>query len=384
MKSSSREIRTAATPGLGILDEYPRVRLCRLPTPLEAMPNLGRALGGARVYVKRDDCTDLAFGGNKVRQLEFYLGEARQQGADTILITGAVQSNFVRLAAAAARRSGMDCHIQLEERVRRDDSLYRNSGNVLLDRILGATLYSYPEGEDEEGADRRVAEIAEELKGEGRRPYIIPLGPGHPPLGALGYVVAAKELLEQIASGQLSIDEVVVPSGSGHTHGGLLFGLRALGSQVRVTGVCVRRNAGPQKERIRDRCGEIAELLETANPVADEDIRIVDDFLAPGYGRLNPPTLEAIRMAGSLEGLILDPVYTGKTMAGLIHRARRSGPECSFLLMHTGGTPAIFAYGAELTAELERRVPTADSDSERRFPTADSCGDRDVPAPMGD
>ena len=259
----------AAEVGLGTLEEFPRRRLCRLPTPLEAMPNLGAAVGGARAYVKRDDCTDLAFGGNKVRQLEFYLGEARLQGADTILITGAVQSNFVRLAAAAARKSGMDCHIQLEERVPRDDSLYRNSGNVLLDRVLGATLYSYPEGEDEEGADRRVAEIAEELKGEGKRPYIIPLGPGHPPLGALGYVVAAQELLEQMASRRISIDEVVVPSGSGHTHGGLLFGLRALGSQVRVTGVCVRRNAAPQRERIRDRCREVAELLETANPVAD-------------------------------------------------------------------------------------------------------------------
>ena len=337
--------------GLGTLEEFPRLRLCRLPTPLEAMPNLGQALGGARVHVKRDDCTDLAFGGNKVRQLEFYLGEARLQGADTILITGAVQSNFVRLAAAAARKSGMDCHIQLEERVSRDDSLYRNSGNVLLDRILGATLYSYPQGEDEEGADRRVSEIAEELRGEGRRSYIIPLGPGHPPLGALGYVVAAQELLEQMASRQFCIDEVVVPSGSGHTHGGLLFGLRALGSKVRVTGVCVRRNAAPQRERIRDRCREIAELLETANPVAGEDIRIVDDFLAPGYGRLNPPTLEAIRMAGSLEGLILDPVYTGKAMAGLIHRARRE-PGRSFVLMHTGGTPAVFAYGEELTAAL--------------------------------
>ena len=271
----------AAIDGLGSLGKFPRLRLCRLPTSLEAMPNLGAALGGARVFVKRDDCTDLAFGGNKVRQLEFYLGEARLQDADTILITGAVQSNFVRLAAAAARKSGMDCHIQLEERVPRDDPLYRNSGNVLLDRILGATLYSYPEGEDEEGADRRVSEIAEELKGQGRRPYIIPLGPGHPPLGALGYVVAAEELLEQIASRQLTIDEVVVPSGSGHTHGGLLFGLRALGSQVRVTGVCVRRNAGPQKERIRDRCREIAELLETANPVAGEDIRTVAGLTCP-------------------------------------------------------------------------------------------------------
>ncbi len=337
---------------LGCLGEFPRVRLCRLPTPFEAMPNLGDALGSARVHVKRDDCTDLAFGGNKVRQLEFYLGEARLQEADTVLITGAVQSNFVRLTAAAARKLGMDCEIQLEERVPRDDPLYRNSGNVLLDRILGVTIHSYPEGEDEDGADKQVGEIAEKLKRKGRRPYIIPLGPGHKPLGALGYVLAAQEILQQLESEKLSLDEVVVPSGSGHTHGGLLFGLRALGSQVRVTGVCVRRGAKAQKERIWSRCQEIAELLRTHNPVAEGDICLLDDFLAPGYGRLNEATVQAIQLAGKSEGLILDPVYTGKTMAGLIHRARSARPGRSFLLIHTGGTPALFAYGSELTAEL--------------------------------
>ena len=337
---------------LGCLGEFPRVRLCRLPTPLESMPNLGEALGKARAHVKRDDCTDLAVGGNKVRQLEFYLGEARLQEADTVLITGAVQSNFVRLAAAAARKLGIDCQIQLEERVPRDDPLYRNSGNVLLDRILGVTIHSYPVGEDEEGADKRVGEIAEKLKRDGRRPYIIPLGPGHKPLGALGYVLAAQEILQQLESEKLSLDEVVVPSGSGHTHGGLLFGLRALGSPVQVTGICVRRGAEAQRERIWRRCQEIAELLRTQNPVAEGDICLLDDFLAPGYGQLNEATVRAIQLAGRSEGLILDPVYTGKTMAGLIHRARSTSRGRSFLLIHTGGTPALFAYSSELTAEL--------------------------------
>ena len=337
---------------LGCLDEFPRVRLCRLPTPLESMPNLGDALGEARVYVKRDDCTDLAFGGNKVRQLEFYLGEARLQEADTVLITGAIQSNFVRLTAAAARKLGMDCQIQLEERVPRNDSLYRDSGNVLLDRILGTTLHFYSEGEDEEGADRRVSEIAERLKRSGRHPYIIPLAPGQKPLGALGYVVAAREILEQLEAEKLSIDEVVVPSGSGHTHGGLLFGLRALGSPLQVTGVCVRRRSEAQSERIWCRCQEIAELLRIPNPVAESDICLVDDFLAPGYGQLNQATVQAIELAARSEGLILDPVYTGKTMAGLVHRARSSSRGRSFLLIHTGGTPALFAYGSELTAAL--------------------------------
>jgi len=201
---------------LGRLDALPRARLAHTPTPLEALPNLAASLGGARLYVKRDDCTGLAFGGNKVRQLEFYLGEAQARNADTVLITGAVQSNFVRLAAAAARKLGMEIHIQLEERVPKTDPAYRSSGNVLLDRLLGATLYSYSDGEDEAGADKRLRAIAAELEAQGRRPYVIPLAPGHPPLGALGYVEAARELLDQLAAQELGLDEIVVSSGSGH------------------------------------------------------------------------------------------------------------------------------------------------------------------------
>ncbi|MCH9000399.1 MAG: D-cysteine desulfhydrase family protein [Proteobacteria bacterium] len=344
---------SARTEALGRLDELPRARLGHAPTPIDAMPNLGARLGPARLYVKRDDCTGLAFGGNKVRQLEFYLGEAVARNADTVLITGAVQSNFVRLAAAGARKLGMDCHIQLEERVPNTDPVYRNSGNVLLDRILGATLHAYAHGEDEAGADRRIREIAAELEAEGRRPYVIPLAPGHAPLGALGYVVAAREILAQMAAEGLAIDEVVTASGSGNTHAGLLFGFRALGCPVTVTGVCVRRPAAPQRERIAARCREIAELLGVAPVVEDGDIHLTDDVLAPGYGQLNPPTVEAIAMTARSEGLILDPVYTGKAMAGFIQRARQAGTGQSLLFIHTGGTPALFAYGAALAEALD-------------------------------
>ncbi|MCH8155823.1 MAG: D-cysteine desulfhydrase family protein [Proteobacteria bacterium] len=313
----------AETPGpLGRLDDLPRARLGHVPTPIEAMPNLGARLGADALYVKRDDCTGLAFGGNKVRQLEFYLGDAVAQAADTILITGAVQSNFARLAAAGARKLGMDCHIQLEERVPKTDPLYRNSGNVLLDRLLGATLHTYPGGEDEAGADAHLREIAAGLEAQGRRPYVIPLAPGHAPLGALGYVDAAREILAQAAAQDLAFDEIVVSSGSGHTHGGLLFGLRALGCPARVTGICVRRPAAAQRPRIESRCREIAELLEAAPVVAEDDVHLTDEFLAPGYGQLNPATVEAIELAARTEALILDPVYTGKTMAGFIQRAR--------------------------------------------------------------
>jgi D-cysteine desulfhydrase/L-cysteate sulfo-lyase len=314
---------------------------------MDHMANLSAEFG-VELYVKRDDCTGLAFGGNKVRQLEFYFGEAKAQGADTVLITGAVQSNFVRTAAAAARLFSMTCHIQLEERVARDDALYRTSGNVLLDRLLGATLHAYPDGEDEAGADRRLNELADDLAGQGRRPYIIPLGPGYAPLGALGYIVAAAEILDDMKARDLTFDRVVVASGSGNTHAGLLFGLRALGSAVPVTGVCVRRSADLQVPRLAARCREIADFLKMASPVSDADIVVTDAFLAPGYGSLNPATIDALTRAARSESLILDPTYTAKTMAGFLDLAGKAGAGETMLFIHTGGTPAIFAYGADL------------------------------------
>ncbi|TQV75819.1 D-cysteine desulfhydrase family protein [Denitrobaculum tricleocarpae] len=336
---------------LGRLAELPRARLFHAPTHLEFMPNLTAACGGKRaLYVKRDDLTDMAFGGNKVRQLEFYLGEAQAQGADTVLITGAVQSNFARLTAAGARKLGMESHIQWEERVAKQDPRYRNSGNVLIERILGATLHSYPLGEDETGADRRLGEIAEELRQAGRKPYVIPLAPGHAPLGALGYVVAARELLQQITAAELAVDGIVVASGSGATHAGLLFGLRALGSSIPVTGICVRRDAAAQGPRITQRCAEIAELLQIKNRVAVEDVVVTDAFLAPGYGRASEEVLDAIRLAARTEALMLDPVYSGKTMAGFVSTARQAEGEGALIFIHTGGTPGIFAYEDDLTA----------------------------------
>lgn len=333
---------------LGGLNSFARRRFGHIPTPLEPAPNLSRRVGGAQLWLKRDDCTGLAFGGNKVRQLEFYIGAAEAEGADTVLITGAVQSNFVRLAAACARQAGMDIHIQLEERVARDDALYRQSGNVLIDRLLGATLHRYPAGEDEAGADANLATIADGLRAEGRRPYVIHLAPGHPPLGALGYVVAARELIGQAADLGQRFDAIVTASGSGATHAGLLFGLRALGDATPVLGVCVRRDAGVQRDRIIGRCAEIAGLLETANPVAPGDVRLDESHLAPGYGLAGEATRDAVLLAARTEALMLDPVYTGKSMAGAMDEARRRGAAQSVLFLHTGGTPALFAYGAQL------------------------------------
>lgn len=331
-------------PILTKLHTIARTPLAHTPTPIEPLSNLGKHLGSGRIYVKRDDCTGLAVGGNKARQLEYYFGEALEQSADTVLITGAVQSNFVRMAAAGAAKLGLTCHIQLEERVTDAGAEYRESGNVLLNRILGAVMHTYPKGEDEAGADANLRLIAEQLGEAGKKPYIIPLAPGHPPLGALGYVRAAGEILDQLADTHYPIDEIVVASGSGNTHAGLLFGLRALDSDIAVTGVCVRRNRKAQLARITTRCQEIAALLETESPVQRQDIQLTDDTFAPGYGHLNDATHEAISLCARLEGLLLDPVYTGKSMAACLKLAGDTGKNKSILFIHTGGIPGIFAY----------------------------------------
>jgi len=337
-------------PSLASLESFQRIMIAHLPTPLEEMPHLAQSLNALRLFVKRDDCTGLAFGGNKVRQLEYYFGEACGLGADTILITGALQSNYTRTAAAFARRLGMQCHVQLEDRVPETNELYRTSGNVLLDKLLGAMLHYYPEGEDEEGADSALEKIAGKLRQQGAKPYVIHLGPTHPPLGALGYVIAAKELLEQLEKRACLIDEIVVPSGSGATHAGLLFGLRALGSPIQVTGVCVRRDADSQRKRITLVLAGLSQLLRTSCSVKDKDINLFDGTLAPGYGLLNGATRQALSLCAQTEALLLDPVYSGKTMAGLIKllHEKRFSPESKILFWHTGGLPALFAYGNKI------------------------------------
>ena len=331
------------------LAAFPRVRLGHAPTPIDRAPRLGREIG-IELHIKRDDCTGLAFGGNKVRQLEFYMGEAVQAGADSVLITGAVQSNFMRTAAAAARQLGMQPHLQLEERVAAPDEHYRRSGNVHLDRLLGATLRHFPEGEDEAAADAALEELAKKLKDQGRRPYVIHLGIDHPPIGALGYVCCAEEIVTQTTEQGLHMDAVVVASGSALTHAGLLVGLRAQGVMWPVHGICVRRSASLQRVRVLRRAREIAALLELELRITDDDVLVNDAVLAPGYGRLNQATWDAIASGARLEALFLDPVYTGKTMAGLMHLASNEviAPGSRVLFMHTGGQPALFGYESQL------------------------------------
>ena len=335
---------TADDPRLGRFSEFERVAVYDNATSLECLHNLSALSRDSRLFIKRDDCNNLGFGGNKVRQVEYYFGDALASGADTVLITGAVQSNFVRITAALAARTNLQCHIQLESRVANESVHYGSSGNVLLNRLFGAKLHYFDKGEDEFGADNRIREIADELKAAGRKPYVIPLVPGHPPLGALGYIRAAVEMLNQFEQQDLKIDEIFVASGSGNTHAGILFGLRALNSSIRVVGVCVRRDKHLQHERIKNRCQEITDMLEVESNVTDTDIVITDQHFAPGYGKASREVWDSIILTAQKEGIVLDPTYTGKAMAAFLARANSADAPSNMLFLHTGGTPAIFGY----------------------------------------
>ncbi|MBT3205976.1 MAG: D-cysteine desulfhydrase family protein [Gammaproteobacteria bacterium] len=322
------------------------------PTPLEKMPHLTAVMSGPEIWIKRDDCTGLAMGGNKARQLEYYVGQALQHGADILLTTGAVQSNHVRMTIAAARKMGMKVEVQLEKRVSDRLPQYYDSGNPMLMKIMGAKIHHYPVGEDEDGADNALYERAEVLKTEGATPYVIPLSGMHTPYGALGYVKAAEEILQQIAQMNLTFDAIVLASGSANTHAGLLFGLRVLGSPVRVYGMCVRRSAELQKQRVLDKTNQLASMMKVDVCVTADDVHVDDCMLQPGYGQLNDYVKEAISLTAESEGVLLDPTYTGKAMAGLLAYVRDGmwSEDQRVMFLHTGGTPALFGY-PELISE---------------------------------
>ena len=325
---------------------FPRVPLSHTPTPLEPMPNLSKLIAGPEIWIKRDDCTGLAMGGNKARQLEYYIGQAQKKGADTLLTTGAVQSNHVRMTIAAARKLGMKVEVQLEKRVTGRQPQYYESGNPLLMKLMGAVIHHYPVGEDEDGADNALYERARELTAQGASPYVIPLSGMHTPYGALGYVKAADEILQQQAELGLDISAIVVASGSANTHAGLLFGLRVLDSSIKVYGLCVRRSAQLQFQRVKDKTEQLASMLGVDDCISVEDIEVDDTMLQPGYGQLNDQVKEAIAVTAESEGILLDPTYTGKAMAGLLAYARNGkwDNSQSVVFLHTGGTPALFGY----------------------------------------
>ena len=328
-----------------LLTGFPRVPLAHLPTRLEFLPRLTELLDGPEIWVKRDDCTGLATGGNKTRKLEFSMGEALEQGADTIITVGAVQSNHVRQAAAAACKLGMKCEVLLEHRIGNPSELYRTSGNVLLDRIFGANLREYKKGTDFGAA---MEEIAGEVRANGGTPYIIPGGASNP-VGALGYVGCAEELLRQCDEQDVAFDHVVLASGSAGTHAGLAVGLRGNGSDLPMLGIGVNIPRDQQEEKVFGLAIETATYVGKPGCVAREDIVADCNYVGPGYGEPTEAMNEAVLMLARLEGLLFDPVYSGKGLAGMIDLIRSGWfGEGDIVFLHTGGSAALFAYADQL------------------------------------
>ncbi len=334
------------------IDDFPRVSLGHGPTPLEAMPRLTEHLGGPNLFIKRDDCTGLGTGGNKTRKLEFLVGEAMAEKADILVTQGAVQSNHVRQTAAAACRMGMDCHGLLERRVQNAGADYEVTGNVFLDHMFGASL-EFREGGLDMNAEAQAA--ADKLRDQGRNPYFIP-GGGSNATGALGYAVCAQEMVTQAGDRDMTIDWIVMGTGSTGTQAGLVAGLHALQSEIPVMGVSVRQKRDFQIKAVQGLVEKTAAKMKIGT-VPENKVIVDDGYVGGGYGVPAPSTLEAIFLASRMEGILLDPVYSGKGFAGMVQMIRdgffKKGDNVVFL--HTGGSAALFAYQDVLSTYKYKR-----------------------------
>ena len=329
------------------LSDFPRFPLAHLPTPLEPMDRLRAHLAEGsgrcpRLYVKRDDCTGLALGGNKTRKLEFLIGAALAEGATAVVSEGGLQSNHVRQTAAAAAKAGLKCHLVLNHNVPIATAIYRENGNMLLDRVLGATVHRCAAGETRAAA---IARLLPALRAAGESPYYIPTG-GSNATGSLGYVVAAMELQRQAKQAGIAIDRVVFASASGGTQAGLVAGMALAGADIQVLGVDVEGDPEAllaEVLAVADECGHMVGLKQ---PLGADAFNLARGYAGDGYGIPSPAMREAVEMLARLEGLILDPVYVGKAMAGLLGliRSGHFGTDETIAFIHTGGMPAMFAY----------------------------------------
>jgi len=324
-------------------DHLPRVSLAHLPTPLEPLDRVSRSLSGPRIWLKRDDCTGLATGGNKTRKLEFLLGDARERQASAVITFGAVQSNHARQTAAACARLGLECHLVLARRVHWDHPEYDTNGNALLDRIVGATVHLCAPRD----VERIGAELVERLERSGKVPYVVPTG-GSNAVGALGYAVCAEEILAQAQALGSTPDLIVHASSSGGTQAGLLVGIAASRSGIPVLGINVSdRDGAAMEERIAALAAETAETLQHTR-VSLPRVRLDHRFLGEDYGIPTGATIDAIRLAGELEGVVFDPVYSGKGFAGLLAMIRNGelADARNIVFIHTGGTASLPLYAA--------------------------------------
>jgi L-cysteate sulfo-lyase len=324
------------------LSLFPRITLGHFPTPLEPMANLTALLGGPRLWIKRDDCTGLASGGNKTRKLEYLMAEAIAQGANVVITQGATQSNHARQTAAAAAKLGMKCMILLEDRTGSTDPNYTDNGNVLLNRLHGASVERHPGGTN---MQQQMELLAQRLKSDGARPYVI-AGGGSTPVGALGYANAAFELIAQAAARGLQIDHLVHATGSAGTQAGLVAGLHAAGSKIKLLGIGTRAPKEKQETMVYDLACRTATHMRMHGGVPRESVVANCDYVGGGYGIPTPGMVEAVTLLANTEGILLDPVYSGKGMAGLIDLIRKGhfAKEQNVVFLHTGGSAALFGY----------------------------------------
>jgi D-cysteine desulfhydrase family pyridoxal phosphate-dependent enzyme len=323
---------------------FPRIRLANLPTPLDESPRFSAALGGPRVLIKRDDLTGLALGGNKARKLEWLIGDATKQGADCVITVGAGQSNHCRQTAAAAARVGLACYLLLTPPFHGE-----GQGNLLLDDLLGAEIVRV-DSRDAGARDATAERLIARLRAEGRRPYFIP-GGGSNAVGALGYVLCAIELRQQLVQRGVEASRVYCSSGSAGTQSGLLVGARGTGATYQIIGVSPGSKSEDVAPRVASVSNATAALLGLNDRFTAADVVVDDRYTGPAYGTLTAECEDAVRLLARTEGILLDPVYAGKAMAGLIDHVRTGAirPNDTVVFIHTGGAPAIFAYADELT-----------------------------------
>jgi len=310
----------------------PRVSFAHLPTPLESLPRLSEALGGPRLLIKRDDQTGLAFGGNKTRKLEFLVAEAQDQGANTLISGGALQSNHCRQTAAAAARFGFKCILVLT-----GEKTKQPSANLLLDDLFGAEIVHVADRKDR---DRILQETFDHAAKEGIKPYLVPYG-GSNATGALGYAFAMKELMEQ----NVQPDWIVFATSSGGTHAGLLLGQRVFGYKGKVLGISVDESEEWLKQHVSDLASSTGQKLGKRIEFTPDEVLANANYCSAGYGVLTEQEREAIRLFATCEGLLLDPVYTGRAAAGMIDLIRKGffNRDDTVVFLHTGGQPALFA-----------------------------------------
>ena len=328
------------------LARFPRRRYTEGFTPLEAAPRFSAALGGPNIYFKRDDLLGLSAGGNKTRKLEFLVADALARGADTLITCGAVQSNHCRLTLAAAVKEGLKCRLVLEERVPNSYKVDAGGNNFLF-RLLGVEeIRVVPGGSD---MMKEMDRVADAVSAAGRTPYVIP-GGGSNPIGATGYVSCAEEILAQTFEKGVNIDRVVCASGSAGTHAGLVTGFYGNNSNIPVVGIDVSRPKEVQEKLVFDLVQRTAAHVGIGTDIPREAVLCFGDYVGRGYSLPTAGMAEAVRLVARTEGILLDPVYTGKAMAGMIDLARngffRKGE--NILFVHTGGSPALYAYMPDL------------------------------------